>query len=589
MAKLTTTDVTTLANPSAVTTINSNNAAIEAAFENTLSRDGTAPNQMEADLDLNGNDLLNVGTVNTDTLLVGGLMVTPESVSVDSSTVSYTYPSGEVRTTASKLQEQVSVKDFGAKGDGVTDDTAAFAAALAAAKRVFVPESSTAYLVDNLGIPSGRTLFGAGNGSVISPFTVGAGDVITLTSGTSNAKICDLRFEVDPVTYSAKEVIGGTNNSNITLRDLHFDGGGAYAINLSNQSQALIENIRIDGVGQSGILLFTAVQCQVNNCIVRMESGALAGVDIYFGSLCKVSGCNVENAGVFGYHLVNCNSCTIVDNTSWNTTREGINLQNSGGCSVVGNHVAWDGLVSIDFGISIYAETVASNYNLISNNTIINPYKSGITVDGSLFPVVGTHIVGNKILDCNIEDSASGSGVLLFGANVTKTSVVSNHIEDTINRLRYGVNAGGTSTLSVIKNNTVINASLGVVDQDNGQVALNGAGAQTFVPTVVPGSGAFTTLGAVTFSYYELEKMVFFRASVAITTNGTAGTTVIVTLPFVANGNHVVAGRETTATGLMLQGSIVGGTSNCVITTNDAAYPGGSGNTLVVSGWYERT
>lgn len=40
--------------------MNSRFAAIEAAFENTLSRDGSLPNSMEADLDLNGNLLLNI-------------------------------------------------------------------------------------------------------------------------------------------------------------------------------------------------------------------------------------------------------------------------------------------------------------------------------------------------------------------------------------------------------------------------------------------------------------------------------------------------------------------------------------------------
>lgn len=43
--------------------LNANFDAIETALENTLSRDGTAPNQMEADLDLNGNDVLNAGGV----------------------------------------------------------------------------------------------------------------------------------------------------------------------------------------------------------------------------------------------------------------------------------------------------------------------------------------------------------------------------------------------------------------------------------------------------------------------------------------------------------------------------------------------
>ena len=41
--------------------MNSRFAAIEAAFENTLSRDGSLPNSMEADLDMNSNLILNIG------------------------------------------------------------------------------------------------------------------------------------------------------------------------------------------------------------------------------------------------------------------------------------------------------------------------------------------------------------------------------------------------------------------------------------------------------------------------------------------------------------------------------------------------
>jgi hypothetical protein len=64
MAKLTHTDLTSLTNEtSAVNTINANGALTEAAMENTVSRDGTTPNQMGADFDLNGNALLNVGQI----------------------------------------------------------------------------------------------------------------------------------------------------------------------------------------------------------------------------------------------------------------------------------------------------------------------------------------------------------------------------------------------------------------------------------------------------------------------------------------------------------------------------------------------
>lgn len=61
MAKLELNDLLTLENQtSAINTINANNAAIETALENTLSRDGTSPNSMGADLDMNSNRIYNL-------------------------------------------------------------------------------------------------------------------------------------------------------------------------------------------------------------------------------------------------------------------------------------------------------------------------------------------------------------------------------------------------------------------------------------------------------------------------------------------------------------------------------------------------
>src|ERR1700689_3822083 len=40
--------------------INANNAAITTAMDNTLSLDGTAPNQMQSNLDMNSNQILNL-------------------------------------------------------------------------------------------------------------------------------------------------------------------------------------------------------------------------------------------------------------------------------------------------------------------------------------------------------------------------------------------------------------------------------------------------------------------------------------------------------------------------------------------------
>lgn len=62
MAKLTLTDLANLENDTtAVNAINNNNTAIETALENTLSRDGTSPNTMGADLDMNSQKITNLG------------------------------------------------------------------------------------------------------------------------------------------------------------------------------------------------------------------------------------------------------------------------------------------------------------------------------------------------------------------------------------------------------------------------------------------------------------------------------------------------------------------------------------------------
>lgn len=60
MAKLTLNDIDNESVPAASSTINANNAAVEAALENTLSRDGTSPNAMNANLDMNSYRIINL-------------------------------------------------------------------------------------------------------------------------------------------------------------------------------------------------------------------------------------------------------------------------------------------------------------------------------------------------------------------------------------------------------------------------------------------------------------------------------------------------------------------------------------------------
>jgi hypothetical protein len=68
VAKLTLTDLVNITNETTVVAaINANNTAIETAMENTLSRDGTTPNTMGADLDMNSNQIINLPAAGSDT------------------------------------------------------------------------------------------------------------------------------------------------------------------------------------------------------------------------------------------------------------------------------------------------------------------------------------------------------------------------------------------------------------------------------------------------------------------------------------------------------------------------------------------
>lgn len=73
MAKVTIVPITTLTNSlSSVAAVNENFNRVAAAIEKTLTRDGTLPNNMTADLDMNSRDLLNVGIVDARDIFVDG-------------------------------------------------------------------------------------------------------------------------------------------------------------------------------------------------------------------------------------------------------------------------------------------------------------------------------------------------------------------------------------------------------------------------------------------------------------------------------------------------------------------------------------
>lgn len=57
-------------------TLNANFQALKAAFDNTISLDGSTPNAMQAELDLGDNNIINAGNIEADGLILNGVPVT---------------------------------------------------------------------------------------------------------------------------------------------------------------------------------------------------------------------------------------------------------------------------------------------------------------------------------------------------------------------------------------------------------------------------------------------------------------------------------------------------------------------------------
>lgn len=135
------------------------------------------------------------------------------------------------RGVQERLADWVSVKDFGAVGDGLSDDTAAFAAALAAAASVHVP-AGTYLIADTLALGYGQSLHGEGDSSILRAITPdGAPPVPLIELRHSYAAVHDLRLGAENAAGSGGAVgikLYGRDGPCVqnALRDLSIWGAG---------------------------------------------------------------------------------------------------------------------------------------------------------------------------------------------------------------------------------------------------------------------------------------------------------------------------------------------------------------------------
>ncbi len=192
MAKLTLTDISS--GYSSVSVINANNALIETALENTLSRDGTSPNQMNANLDMNSYRVTNLVTaVSNDEPVTLGQANTLAGVTnplTQDSVAAVLWPQTAAETTAvvtptNYQYEPGDVRRYGATLDGVADDTTALQAAM---DQGFVLPWEGTLLIDAVNTSVQTAIRGNGRNSIIkfdTPSTAETPGVTLSNAGSS--------------------------------------------------------------------------------------------------------------------------------------------------------------------------------------------------------------------------------------------------------------------------------------------------------------------------------------------------------------------------------------------------------------------
>lgn len=163
---------------SSATALNSNFDKIEEAFDNTLSRDGSGPNFMETELDMNSNRIINLPEPVEPTDAVRLQDITDLAIQLPSENFTFVQAgTGAVsRTIQAKVREiQISPEDFGAVGDNTTDDAAAIQRAIDYLSTTFgggtLQFGPKSYLISTtLRLYSNIKLLGHGTGDIPTGF-----------------------------------------------------------------------------------------------------------------------------------------------------------------------------------------------------------------------------------------------------------------------------------------------------------------------------------------------------------------------------------------------------------------------------------
>ena len=478
-----------------VTRLVSNFSKIEDSLNNdVLWRDNPEgePNQMEDDLDMNTNRITNLPSPVNDTDAVrwvdvkdgvsGVNEVVPsqsgnEKVAlttngtslvfgaVDSDNVDFLQAgTGAVATDVqSKLMESVSVKDFGAVGDGVTDDTAAIQAALdSGAGSVYFPvgsyitsTSTLSHTTNNwyltLRVPANTRLFGEGE-LVSSAVFANRTQILSITG--SNVEIDGLTFTntandaTQPWSIAVGFATGRDDSivvadfSNLRIKNCTFNRN-FYAVSVdfdpSNSaatfSDAVVESCTAIGhpynipnvAGTGSFDYHYTSNCSYfnNHCFGSTFASAYNMVGVTKG---VISGNYAQDNGYAGTQVENgSESITITGNTFVNC-RRGVWVDDSSHITVSGNNIT--GGVLGPQGVYITKEGFTGNTGYVTDNIVIS---------------------GNNLSACYISSEPFGGG---GGGAIGRLNITGNNIYAAGISAQSCIRLTSCSVVSIVGNTT---------------------------------------------------------------------------------------------------------------------------------------
>lgn len=263
----------------------------------------------------------------------------------------------------------VNVKDYGATGDGVTDDTTAVQAAITAKYGVYFPSGT--YIVSNLILRDGSRLFGDGYSSILQMKAGATGDMIYAGSAGKRIFVDNLNlYGGDDTDHASVETVGDRNG-----------------LRFNPSTRSMISNVWAHGFSKAGIALVTVyntINIGVNVCMNNIQT-----YYNYYGLNIETVGCeyNVFNniISMFNRYGVvvpsgnlsfgNC----IIEVNHYGIYLNGVDSPNNGHGSMVGsliNHNTYP----------IYTDTITIGFNFqgccIFGGVIHLKDSQGINISG---------------------------------------------------------------------------------------------------------------------------------------------------------------------------------------------------------------